>query len=132
MKIRVVSNKDEIGKLDTNDEIIHLAFRPSNADIFMLVNRCPNVKALHIPNSYKRTISKSIKMFLEMENIEILEGDVWGHRKDLNEYSEVSQRVYDRIAECKEEGLSERDIVDKMVKETRLSADFIQFLITQK
>ena len=132
MKIRVVSDKEEISTLSNDEEIVHLAFRPSNTDIFELVKRCPNVKALHIPSSYKRTISKAAKMYLDMENIDLLEGDVWGHRKDLNEYSEVSQNVYDRITEYKSEGISEDDITDKMVKETRLSAEFIRFLVKQE
>lgn len=63
MKIRVVSSKDEIETLGPNEQIVHLAFRPSNTDIFALVQKCPTVKALHIPSSYKRTISTSAKMF---------------------------------------------------------------------
>ncbi|NOQ48659.1 MAG: DUF1699 family protein, partial [Methanococcoides sp.] len=39
MKIRIVSKRKEIEKLDTNEKIIHLAFRPSNEDIFNLVKR---------------------------------------------------------------------------------------------
>lgn len=131
MKIRVVSSKEEIETLDENEEIIHLAFRPSNTDIFSLVMKCPNVKALHIPSSYKRTISSSARMYLEMQGIDLLEGDVWGHRKDINEYSEVSRSVYDRIEEYRKEGLAEEEIIDKMVKETRLSPDFITFLMKQ-
>lgn len=131
MKIRVVSSKDEIDTLNEDEEIVHLAFRPSNTDIFSLVMRCPKVKALHIPSSYKRTISSSAKMYLEMQGIELLEGDVWGHRKDINEYSEVSRNVYDRIEEYRKEGLTEEDIADKMVKETRLSPDFIKFIMKQ-
>ena len=64
-----------------------------------------------------------------MQGIELLEGDVWGHRKDINEYSEVSQSVYDRIKQYRLEGMQEDDIADKMVRETRLSPDFISFLI---
>jgi phosphopentomutase len=93
--------------------------------------KCPNVKALHIPSSYKRTISNSAKMYLEMQGIELLEGDVWGHRKDINEYSEVSQSVYDRIAQYKQDGLSDEDVEDKMIRETRLSPDFVKFLVKQ-
>jgi hypothetical protein len=131
MKIRVVSSKEEINSLGPNEEIIHLAFRPSNTDIFSLIMKCPNVKALHIPSSYKRTISNSAKMYLEMQGIELLEGDVWGHRKDINEYSEVSQSVYDRIAQYKQEGLTDEDVEDKMIRETRLSPDFVKFLVKQ-
>ncbi len=131
MKIRVVSSKEEIQSLSENEEIVHLAFRPSNTDIFSLVVKCPSVKALHIPSSYKKTISKSAKMYLEMQGINLLEGDVWGHRKDINEYSEVSQSVYDRIKDYRNEGLSEEEINEKMVRETRLSPDFIEFLMKQ-
>lgn len=131
MKIRVVSSKEEIKTLSENEEIVHLAFRPSNTDIFELVKKCPSVKALHIPSSYKKTISKSAKMYLEMQDINLLEGDVWGHRKDINEYSEVSQGVYDRIKEYRDEGISEEEINEKMVRETRLSPDFIEFLMKQ-
>lgn len=129
MKIRVVSSKEEINTLSPNEEIVHLAFRPSNTDIFSLIMKCPQVKALHIPSSYKRTISNSAKMYLQMQGIELLEGDVWGHRKDINEYSEVSQGVYDRIKQYRLDGMQEDDIADKMVRETRLSPDFISFLI---
>ena len=131
MKIRVVSSKDEIETLSNDEEIVHLAFRPSNKDIFSLVIKCPNVKALHIPGSYKRTISESTQMYLSMQGIDLLEGDVWGHRKDINEYSEVSKSVFDRIKEFRSEGLSEEDIVDKMSKETRLGSDFIEFIMKQ-
>ena len=131
MKIRVVSSKDEIETLTSNEEIVHLAFRPSNKDIFSLVGKCPNVKALHIPASYKKTISGSTQMYLSMQGIDLLEGDVWGHRKDINEYSEVSQSVFDRIKEYRAEGLSDDNIVKKMSKETRLGSDFIEFIVKQ-
>ncbi len=129
MKIRVVSSKDEIDTLNTNEEIVHLAFRPSNTDIFSIIKKCPGVKALHIPSSYMRTISTSAKMYLEMQGIELIEGDVWGNRKDINEYSEVSQSVYDRIGEYKQQGLSDEEVEEKMVRETNLSPDFVKFLI---
>ncbi|MDG6244608.1 MAG: DUF1699 family protein [Methanolobus sp.] len=129
MKIRVVSSKDEVETLVPNEQIVHLAFRPSNTDIFALVQKCPTLKALHMPNSYKRTISNSAKMYLGMQGIELLEGDVCGHRKDINEYSEVSQSVYDRIAQYKQEGFSDKEDEEKMIWETRLSPDFVRFLV---
>jgi hypothetical protein len=132
MKIRVVSSKEEINTLSPNEEMVHLAFRPSNTDILSLIMKCPQVKALHIPSSYKRTISNSVTMYLKMQGIELLEGDVWGHRKDINEYSEVSQSVYDRIDQYHKNGMSEDDIVEKLVRETRLSPDFISFLIKNR
>ncbi|MDQ1254000.1 MAG: hypothetical protein QG646_3214 [Euryarchaeota archaeon] len=86
MKIRVVSSREEIITLNPNERIVHLAFRPSNKDIFGLVETCPKVEVIQLPQSYKRTVSKSIDIFLEMQRIKLIEGDVWGHRKDLNEF----------------------------------------------
>jgi len=132
MKLRVVSSKEEIEILNENEEFIHLAFRPSNKDIFKLIIRCPNVKAIHIPGSYKKSISSSAQMYLSMQGIALIEGDVWGHRKDINEYSEVSPHVFDRIKELQSEGFSQQDIVDKIIKETRLSSDFLNFIISHE
>jgi hypothetical protein len=132
MRIRVVSSKEEISSLGTGEKIIHLAFRPSNKDIFALVQTCPNVKAIHVPSSYIKTISNSTRMFLDMQGISLLEGDVWGHRKDINEYSEVKPAVFDRMEELKKEGLSESAILDRLVRETRLSKDLLKFLLKEK
>jgi len=132
MKIRVVSSKEEINTLNPNEEMVHLAFRPSNTDILALIMKCPNIKAVHIPSSYRRTISNSVTMYLKMKGVELLEGDVWGHRKDINEYSEVSPSVYERIDQYQKNGMSEKDIVEKLVRETRLSPDFISFLVKNR
>ena len=129
MKIRVVSSKDEINTLNPEEQFVHLAFRPSNKDIFTLVKNCPGLKAVHIPTSYKKTVSKSIRLFLEMQNIKLLEGDVWGHRKDINEYYEIKKSVFDKIDDLKKEGKEEKDILKKMMKETRLSPDLVEFLL---
>ena len=132
MKIRIVSSKNEIDSLIKSEKIIHLAFRPSNKDIFALVQKCPDVKAIHIPCSYIQTLSDSTKMFLEMQGISLLEGDVWGHRKDINEYFEIKQEYFNMIKELKSEGLSEADILKKMERISGLSKDLLTFLMKKK
>ncbi|MBU3965989.1 MAG: DUF1699 family protein [Euryarchaeota archaeon] len=132
MRIRVVSSKEEINSLGSSEKIIHLAFRPSNKDIFSLVQTCPNVKAIHIPSSYIKTISNSTRMFLEMQDVSLLEGDVWGHRKDINEYSEIKPEVFERMQELKAGGSSEQAVLDRLGRETRLSKDLLKFLIKEK
>lgn len=132
MRIRVVSSKEEIGSLGSSEKIIHLAFRPSNRDIFTLVQACPNVKAIHIPGSYIKTISNSTRMFLDMQGIALLEGDVWGHRKDINKYSEIKPAIYERMEELKKEGLTESAVLDRLERETRLSKDLLKFLLKAK
>ena len=128
MKIRVVSSKEEIPTIG-NEEIVHMAFRPSNKDIFTLVKTCPKLKIIQIPTSYMKTISKVTLMFLEMQNITLMEGDVWGHRKDINEYYEIKPQIIDKIKELKKEGKSQDEIISLLVKETRLSEDLIGFLV---
>jgi hypothetical protein len=94
-----------------------------------MVSKCPKLKAIHMPTSYKKTLSKSSLMFLEMQGIKVLEGDVWGHRESIEEYSEISPHVYDKIREYKEKGMSHEDIVKQMKNETGLSSDILSFLI---
>lgn len=129
MKIRVVSSKEEIDSLGDSEEIVHMAFRPSNKDIFTLVQTCSGLKAIHVPSSYKKTLSKSTEMFLEMQNVTLLEGDVWGHRKDINEYYEIKPQIFDRITELRIDGTSDEDIRSRLEMETRLSKDLIKFLV---
>ena len=129
MKIKIVSSKEEIETLNPAEEIIHLAFRPSNKDIFNLVLICSELKAIHIPSSYKKTLSESIKMFLAMQNIALLEGDVWGHRKDINEYFEISREIFDLINELKTKGISVDDIVLSITRKTKMSEDLVRFII---
>jgi hypothetical protein len=132
MKIRVVSSKDEINSLSDKEEMIHLAFRPSNTDILLLVTKCPNAKALHIPPSYMKSISNSTRMFLEMKGIALIEGDVWGHRKDINDYSEVSQNIYDRIDQYRADGMSDDEIVSKMDREMHMGSDLLRFILKNR
>lgn len=130
MKIRIVSSKEEIGTLKSADKIVHLAFRPSNKDIMTLVSLCPSVKAIHIPCSYKKTLSESIQMFLAMNNIALLEGDVWGHRKDINEYFEIPKDAIDTINELQNNNVPVEEIISSVTKETKLSADLTRFIMS--
>ncbi|WP_049890977.1 DUF1699 family protein [Methanohalobium evestigatum] len=56
----------------------------------------------------------------------------WGHRKDINKYSEIPNDVYKKINDLMDEGFSEDKIIDKMDKETNLEPEFIRFIIKQK
>jgi len=58
MKIRVISSRNEILSLNPNEKIVHFAFRPSNKDIFLLVETCPKLEVIQLPKSYIRTVSE--------------------------------------------------------------------------
>jgi hypothetical protein len=132
MKIRVVSSREEIFTLNPNERIVHLAFRPSNKDIFVLVETCPKIEVIQLPKSYIATVSKSIEMFLEMQKIQLIEGDVWGHRKDLNEYYTIQSSVIENIKEMKLEGKSTEDIEAKISRERKLNPKLIAYILTRE
>ncbi|MGM0771104.1 MAG: DUF1699 family protein [Halobacteriota archaeon] len=129
MKIRVVSKRDEIQNLNADEKVIHLAFRPSNEDIFTLIKRCKGVEVIQIPTSYRRTLSKSIEMFLDMQGIRLVEGDVWGHRKDINEYYSISPVVLERIKEMKSEGIPDDEVAERLSRESKLNSEMLLYIL---
>jgi hypothetical protein len=58
--------------------------------------------------------------------------NVWGHRKDINEYSEISQGIYDRIDHYRTDGLLDDEIEDKMSRDLHIGQDFIRFIIKNR
>jgi hypothetical protein len=132
MRIRVVSSREEIFTLNPNERIVHLAFRPSNKDIFALVETCPKIEVIQLPKSYKRTVSKSIEMFLEMQRIQLIEGDVWGHRKDINEYYSIPSSVIEKIRELKSEGTPAERIEEKVSRESKLNPEMVAYILTKE
>jgi hypothetical protein len=132
MKIRVVSSREEIFTLNPNEKVVHLAFRPSNKDVFGLIETCPKIEVIQLPKSYMNTVSKSIEMFLLMQRIQLLEGDVWGHRKDINEYYSVPSSVIEKIKIMKTEGKSAEDIEAKVSKESKLTPEMVAYILTKE
>jgi hypothetical protein len=132
MKIRVVSSREEIFTLNPNERIVHLAFRPSNKDIFGLVETCTKIEVIQLPKSYMATVSKSIKIFLEMQRIKLIEGDVWGHRKDLNEYYNVPSPILEKIKEMKIQGKSSEEIEGEVSRKTMLNPEMVAYILTKE
>ena len=129
IKIRVVSSREEIFTLNPNERIVHLAFRPSNKDVFGLVDTCPKLEVLQLSQSYRRSVSKSIQTFLEMRRIQLVEGDVWGHRKDISEYFVIKPSVFEKIKEMKLEGKMAEEIKVKVSRESKLSPQMVAYVM---
>ncbi len=102
--MRVVSSKDEINTLDQKEGIVHLAFRPSNQDIFSLAIKCSEI------NSYSK--------FLYENNIQLF--------KDAPSYPRYR---FDHIKQYIPEGMPEADIIEKLTRENQLSPDLVVFLV---
>ncbi|RXA19411.1 DUF1699 family protein [Methanosarcina sp. MSH10X1] len=132
MRIRVISSRKEIFALNPNERIVHLAFRPSNKDIFGLVETCPKIEVIQLPKSYMGTISKSIEMFLEMQKTQLIEGDVWGHRKGINEYYAIPYSVIEKIREMRIDGKNNVDIEVKISKENGLNPEMVAYIMNKE
>ena len=107
MKIRIVSSKEDINDLTRNDQTIHLAFRASSTDMFKLLQSSPRLRAIQVPPSYYKNMPNTGRTFLETQGVEIIEGDVWGHRKDIDEYYVVNDKVIKRISDLQSDGMKE-------------------------
>ena len=124
-----MSSKKEISDLNRNEQVVHLAFRASNMDVMTLVQTCPRLKAVQIPPSYHQTMSKAAQQFLEFQGVELLKGDVWGHRKDIDEYYTVNDKVNERITTLMRDGKNIEETVKQVQRETKLSEDLIRYLV---
>ena len=132
MRLRVVSSKKEIETLNPNEKIVHLGFRASNVDYLNLMQRCPRLKAIQMPPSYLKTMSNSIQVFMDMWDIETIEGDVWGHRKDLDEYFAVDDSTMKEVIALAEDGVSLEEITNQVKKNSELGSDLIKYIAKNK
>ena len=128
MRLRVISARDEILHLNPNEKTVHLAFRASNVDFLNLMQRCPRLRMIQVPPSYKRTMSNAILVFLDMQGIELLEGDVWGHRKDLDEYFTVEDATIDEIRTLAAGGTSMEEVTNQVQKKARIGPELIKYI----
>jgi hypothetical protein len=128
MKLRVISSREEINSLRPNEKAVHLAFRASNVDFLNLMQRSPRLQVVQIPPSYKKTMSEAIGVFLEMQGVKLLEGDVWGHRKDLDEYFTVPDEAVNAIKSMTEKGVASEEMAKEVQKTARLGTDLIKYI----
>jgi hypothetical protein len=132
MRLRVVSARSEIPNLNPNEKMIHLAFRASNVDYLNLMQRCPRLRLIQVPPSYKKTMSNAINVFMDMQGIELLQGDVWGHRKDLDEYFTVEDETMNEIRSMMATGASMNDVAAEVQKKARIGSDLIKYIAKTK
>ena len=132
MRIRVISSRNEIQNLNPNEKMVHLAFRASNVDYLNLMQRCPRMRMIQVPPSYRKTMSNAIQVFLDMQGIEMLEGDVWGHRKDLDEYFTIEDATIDEIHSLADSGASMDNVANQVQKRARIGPDLIKYIAKTK
>jgi len=132
MKIRIISSREEINSIRPNEKAIHLAFRASNVDFLNLLKKVPRLQMIQLPSSYMKTMSKAIEVFLDMQGVKLLEGDVWGHRKDLDEYFTVEDAIIEEIRSLADSGTTLDDVADQVQKKARIGPELIKYIATTK
>jgi hypothetical protein len=132
MRLRVISARNEIPNLNPNEKTVHLAFRASNVDFLNLMQRCPRLRMIQVPPSYHKTMSNAIQVFLEMQGIDMLVGDVWGHRKDLDEYYTVDDTTLEEIRALAASGASADDVAEQIQRKSRMGSDLIKYIAKTK
>jgi hypothetical protein len=128
MRIRVISSREEIDSIRPSEKMVHLAFRASNVDFLKLMQKSPRLQAVQIPPSYMKTMSKAIGVFLEMQGVKLLEGDVWGHRKDIDEYFTVPDDALTAIKSLAVQGVAPEELAKEVQKTAKLGYDLINYI----
>jgi hypothetical protein len=67
-----------------------------------------------------------------MQRIKLIEGDVWGHRKDINEYYDVPSSVTENIRAMKTEGKSAEEIEHEISRKTKVSPEMVSYILTKE
>ncbi len=132
MRLRVVSGRNEIPNLSPNEKMIHLAFRASNVDFLNLTQKCPRLRMIQVPPSYRKTMSNAIGVFLDMQGIELLEGDVWGHRKDLDEYFTVNDAITEEIRTLAASGVTMDEVTAQIEQKAKIGSELIKYIAKTK
>ena len=87
---------------------------------------------IQVPPSYNKTMSSAIQVFLDMQGIELLEGDVWGHRKDLDEYFTVDDTTMEEIRSLAANGASMDEVSNQIQKKARIGPELVKYIVKSK
>ncbi len=128
MRLKVVNERTEIPKVNPEERMVHLSFRVSNVDILNLMQRCPRLRMIQVPPAYHKTLSNALQVFLEMQGIELLEGDSWGDRTCLDEYLTVDDITIEKIRAMTTNGVNIDDVATQIQEKTKISPDLIKYI----
>jgi hypothetical protein len=129
INVKVVPHREDVNDLNANESIIHLAFRPDVKDVLHIMDLCPRLAAIEVPKSYFNTLSRAVPILLKMRNIELLAGEVQGHRRDLNAYFPIPPQVLDMILNLKAAGTPDEQIITEVKKTHLINPDLAEFIV---
>jgi hypothetical protein len=77
-------------------------------------------------------MSNAIGVFLDMQGIELLQGDVWGHRKDLDEYFNVEDATMEEIRTLAASGMTLDEVTSQIQQKAKIGPDLIKYIANTK
>ena len=101
-------------------------------DFLNLLQNAPRFQMIQVPPSYLKTMSKAIDVFLDMQGVKLLEGDVWGHRKDIDEYFTVKDATIEEIRSLADSSTTLDGATNQIQKKAKIGPDLIKFIATTK
>ncbi len=63
-----------------------------------------------------------------MQGIELLEGDVWGHRKDIDEYFTIDESIVNEIHTLAVDESDLEHVANQMRKKTKIGSDLVKYI----
>jgi hypothetical protein len=112
--------------------LLHIAFRLSSIDLIHLIKTCPRLQAVQLPPSYTKTLSKASRSILDMQGVNLIEGDVWGHRKDIDEYYVIDESIVEEIGHLMSGDKNIDEVVSSIKNKTKMSSELIKYIAKQK
>lgn len=81
---QIIGTREKLKIIESKATDIHIGFRPSEKDIFFLLERCPDLKSVQLPKVHMRTMSDTAKKICTLRNVELIEGTGIGAEKYIN------------------------------------------------
>lgn len=129
IQIKVISSPKEISNIDSTEKAVHFAFRPKTNDLITLLNTVPSIKVIQIPDSYIKTISQSILMLLEMKNVILTTGYLWGHRTDISEYFYPPVGLIEEIEKYRKTNETDEYIIQRLSLKYPIGEGILKYIL---
>ena len=130
MRLRVVRANEDLPKLNPNEKMVYLTFRPTTVDLVNLMVRCPGLEAVQVSPHCRRRLSLGTCRVLEAQGIDLLVGgDTQKYKSKTGEYIMVDEAVIEEIREMVSDGVDAKKIVTRLEWTARLAPDLIRYII---
>jgi Protein of unknown function (DUF1699) len=69
------------------EKCVHFSFRPANKDILQILELCPKMAVIEMPQSLRYNLAKDFQTLLRLSNIKLITGEMQGYRADMHGYA---------------------------------------------